>query len=87
MFRKTTTANKLRIGLMAVGLNPLRISLDDYYYLPSQCPLNPDGTKNLESIDSLDIKEFQKEMISLLLGKKQTLEHFISKTKQQILIE
>ena len=78
---KTTTANKLRIGLMSVGLNPLRISLDDYYYLPSQCPLNPDGTRNLESIDSLDIKEFQKEMISLLLGKETNLRTFHFKDK------
>lgn len=79
---KTTTANKIRVGLMALGYKPLRISLDDYYLKPENCPKNLDGTRDLECLEALDIKELQLEIASLLSGKKTKLRTFNFKTKE-----
>lgn len=79
---KTTTANKLRLGLLGKGLRPLRISLDDYYWLPKDAPRNKDGTRDVESVDSLDKEELQKELASLIRGIPTKLRtyHFKDKT-------
>lgn len=79
---KTTTANKIRIGLMAVGYRPLRLSLDDYYLKPEDCPVGPDGKKMLESIEALDLGELRHEIESLLSGKRTKLRTFDFKTKE-----
>lgn len=73
---KTTTANKLVLALLGKGIRPLRISLDDYYLLPKDCPKNPDGTRDVESLASLDVEEFQREMLSLLALKETALRTF-----------
>lgn len=65
---KTTFANKLRIELMSRGINPIRISLDDYYLPPDQCPLDENGERDLESIDALDVELFNKNMTDLISG-------------------
>lgn len=78
---KTTTANKLRLALLSKGLRPLRISLDDYYWLPKDAPRNRDGTRDVESINSLDRNELQNEISSLLSGKKTKLRTYHFKDK------
>ena len=65
---KTTFANKLRIELMSRGINPIRISLDDYYLSPSKAPLDENGERDLESIEALDIELFNKNMSDLISG-------------------
>ena len=40
---KTTFANKLRIELMSRGINPIRISLDDYYLTRDLAPKDENG--------------------------------------------
>ena len=65
---KTTFANKLRIELMSRGINPIRISLDDYYKPKSEAPKDEDGNPDLESIDALDIDLFNQNMSDLISG-------------------
>ena len=65
---KTTFANKLRIELMSRGINPLRISLDDYYRPREECPLDENGEPDLESIEALDIDTFNQNMMDLISG-------------------
>ena len=65
---KTTFANKLRIELMSRGINPIRISLDDYYLPPDKVPLDEKGEKDLESIEALDIEQFNQNMSDLISG-------------------
>ena len=52
---KTTTANKLVEELKKRGHNACRISLDDYYLEIKQMPILSDGTRDFESVDSLDL--------------------------------
>ena len=58
---KTTTTKKLELNLKTLGLKPYMISLDDYY-------LDKDENKSndYESVNSLDLELFNKQMKSLL---------------------
>ena len=65
---KTTFSNRLRIELMALGITPLRISLDMYYKPKNQIPLDADGKPDFEDIEALDIDLFNKHMLALIDG-------------------
>jgi len=52
---KTTTANKLVEELKKRGHDACRISLDDYYLEIKQMPILPDGSRDFETVDSLDL--------------------------------
>lgn len=73
---KTTFANRLRIELMARGLKPIRISMDDYYLPKSQAPKDEDGNPDLESIEALDIELFNQNMLDLINGEEVQLPKF-----------
>lgn len=73
---KTTFANRLRIELLSRGINPIRISLDDYYLPKSQAPLDENGKPDLEHIEALDIDLFNQNMLDLINGETVTLPRF-----------
>jgi len=73
---KTTFANRLRIELLSRGINPIRISLDDYYLPKSQAPIGEDGKPDLEHIEALDIPLFNQNMLDLINGESVTLPRF-----------
>lgn len=65
---KTSFAQRLRIQLRVNGLRPVMISLDDYFLNREDTPLNEKGQYDYESLDALDTKLFNQNMISLLAG-------------------
>lgn len=65
---KTTFANRLRIELLSRGIDPIRISLDDYYLSKDKVPRDENGELDLESIEALDIELFNENMASLIAG-------------------
>ena len=65
---KTTFANRLSIALRVLGLRPVAISLDDYYLDRDQIPLEPDGTRDFERLDTLDVALFNDHLVRLLQG-------------------
>lgn len=77
---KTTFSNRLRIELMSRGINPLRISIDDYYLPKNQAPLDENGNPDLEHIEALDIDLFNEHMLKLIQGEEITLPSFNFKT-------
>lgn len=81
---KTTFSNRLRVELLCRGIKPIRISLDDYYLPSSECPKNPDGTPDLESIEALDIELFNQNMIDLINGEEVTLPRFDFKVGHRV---
>ena len=80
---KTTFSNRLRIELMTRGLRPVTIALDDYYLNRDQIPVQPDGSVDLEHINTLDIKLFNENMKDLIDGKEATLPIFDFHTKNR----
>lgn len=65
---KTTFANKLRIELLSRGIRPIRISLDDYYLEKDKIPFDENGEQDLESINALDVAQFNQDMSDLISG-------------------
>ena len=81
---KTTFANRVRIELMARGLKPIRISMDDYYLPKSQAPKDEDGKPDLESIEALDIELFNQNMLDLINGEEVQLPKFDFKLGKRV---
>lgn len=67
---KTTFANRLRIELLSRGLDPVRISIDDYYLPREQAPKDEYGKPDLENIHALDLPRFNRDLAALVRGEK-----------------
>lgn len=65
---KTTFSHRLSIQMMAQGLNPHPIALDDYYVNREDTPKEEDGSYNFECLEALDIELFNHDMSGLLAG-------------------
>lgn len=66
---KTTFAKRLGIQMRIVGLNPVLISLDDYFLEREQTPRDANGDYDYETIDALDLKTFNEHLERLFAGK------------------
>ena len=73
---KTTSSRKLSVYLKTMGLNPIPISLDDYFLNRNETPLTEDGKPDFESLRAIDIKLFNNQMNKLLKGNKVTAPTF-----------
>ena len=67
---KTTFSRRLSIQLMALGLHPHPITVDNYFRDRELAPIGPDGKKNFESIQCVDIEKFNEDMLKLLRGER-----------------
>ena len=65
---KTTFANRLNIALRVHGLRPVKLSLDDYYRNRADLPKEPDGSIDLERLDTLDVALLCEHLPKLLAG-------------------
>ncbi|MBN3490636.1 nucleoside kinase [Acholeplasma equirhinis] len=81
---KTTFTNRLRIELMAKGIKPKMISMDDYYKPKTEAPKDSDGKPDLEHVEALDIDRFNRDMASLVQGKEVSLPHFDFKLGKRV---
>lgn len=81
---KTTFANRLRLELMSRGLNPIRISIDDYYKPREECPLDEDGNVDLETIEALKTEQFNEDLLNLIEGETVCLPIFDFKSKKHL---
>ena len=73
---KTTFANRLRIELLSRGIDPIRISMDDYYLPRHQAPKDENGEPDLEAVDALDVALFNENMAALISGEEVELPKF-----------
>ena len=73
---KTTSANRLATQLRVYGKKPILMSLDNYYIDRDKILPGPDGTVDLEHIDTLDTALFRSNIASLLAGEETLLPTF-----------
>lgn len=66
---KTTTCKRLSIQLLANGLRPIGISLDDYFVDREKTPLDEQGDYDFESLYALNIPLLNQQMNDLFAGK------------------
>ena len=71
---KTTFTKRLAVQLLALGLRPYPISLDDYF-LP-RAEMIRRGLNDFDDISAVDLPLFQEQMMALIGGEKVTLPHF-----------
>ena len=73
---KTTSANRLATQLRVHGKTPILMSLDDYYIDRDQLEPGPDGSIDLEHINTIDTELFGIHLRELLDGKEVELPTF-----------
>jgi uridine kinase len=65
---KTTTCKRLSIQLLANGIRPLQISLDDYFVDREHTPKDENGEYDYESIYALNLKLINEQFNKLFQG-------------------
>ena len=66
---KTTFCKRLSVQLLANGIHPVQVSLDDYFVNRELTPRDEQGEYDYEHIDALDIDLLNEQFHSLLEGK------------------
>ena len=77
---KTTSANRLATQLRVHGKKPILMSLDDYYIDRDKIAPQPDGSLDLEHINTIDTELFRQQLSQLLSGCSVELPAFNFKT-------
>ncbi len=77
---KTTSANRLSTQLRVLGKTPILLSLDDYYIDRDKILPGPDGTVDLEHINTIDTAQFNLNLEALLAGERVQIPVFNFKT-------
>lgn len=67
---KTSFAQRLRVQLRVLGLEPVSISMDDYFCNREDTPKKPNGEYDFECLGALDLPLFNEHMQKLLNGEK-----------------
>ncbi|MFP3042239.1 nucleoside kinase [Treponema primitia] len=65
---KTTTAKRLSIELKVLGIDPIAISLDDYYVGTDKTPLDENGRPDFECLEALDVPLLNEQLLTLFNG-------------------
>ena len=73
---KTSFATRLCIHLKVNNLNPVSISLDNYFVDRDKTPLDEFGKLDYESINAINLERFNKDLKDLLEGKKVQLPRY-----------
>ena len=73
---KTTFSKRLSVQLMANGLKPYPISLDDYFVDRVDTPKDENGNYDYESLYALDLDYFNRDLQALLNGEEVELPRF-----------
>lgn len=81
---KTTFTKRLCTQLRTCYLKPHMLSMDDYFVDRDKTPLDENGEYDFESLYALDLELFNKDLLSLLEGKKVETPTFDFKTGQRV---
>lgn len=73
---KTTFAHRLMIQLRVNGLRPVTLGTDDYFVDRAHTPLDEDGEYDFESLEAVDLQQFNQDVTRLLAGETVDLPSF-----------
>ena len=77
---KTTFSYRLSTQLMAQGLKPHPIGLDNYYLDRENTPRDENGNYDFECLEALDVEQFNEDMTRLFKGEQVEIPPFNFKT-------
>jgi uridine kinase len=73
---KTTFSKRLSIQLLANGLRPFALELDNYFVERDKTPRDGQGAYDFESLGALDVALFNEHLLQLLDGQEVTLPRY-----------
>jgi len=73
---KTTFTQRLAIQFRTLGIKPITISLDDYFFNREDAPIDKEGHADFEGLSVLDLSLFNQHINQLLEGKEVFLPHY-----------
>jgi uridine kinase len=65
---KTTFAKRLGIQLQVNGIEPVSLSLDNYYVDRARTPVGENGQPDFEALEAIDLPMFHRHLTDLLAG-------------------
>ena len=77
---KTTTSRRLTVQLLALGISPFPLELDNYFLDRDKTPLGDDGKPDFEAIEALDVPLLAEHLQLLIKGAEVQLPRYNFKT-------
>ena len=73
---KTTTSRRLAIQLLARGISPYPLELDNYFIDRAKTPLDSDGKPDFENLEALDLVRLAQDIEKIISGEKVQLPRY-----------
>jgi uridine kinase len=73
---KTTSSRRLTVQLLALGISPFPLELDNYFLDRDKTPLGEDGKPDFESIEALDLSLLADHLPRLIRGEEVQLPRY-----------
>jgi uridine kinase len=70
---KTTFSKRLAVQLLAHGVHPFTLAIDDYFVDRQETPVDTSGAYDFESLDALDRKLLNRQLLQLFRGEEVAL--------------
>ncbi len=81
---KTTFSKRLAIQLLAYGIRPFALALDEYFVDRDQTPKDEKGEFDFESLYAIDLDRFNKDLLALMNGEEAALPHYDFKSGKSV---
>jgi uridine kinase len=81
---KTTFSRRLAIQLLAQGLSPFALDMDNYFVDRERTPRDANGEFDYESLDALDRELLSEHLSRLIAGEEVRLPHYDFKTGKSV---
>jgi uridine kinase len=65
---KTTFSKRLAVQLLALGISPFALEMDNYFVDREKTPQDENGDYDYEALEALDLDLFGKQLLSLIKG-------------------
>ncbi len=80
---KTTFARRLAVQLLAAGIRPVAICLDDYFLDREHTPRDERGQYDFEALEAVDLALFNDHLLRLMEGEAVCIPHYNFRTGQR----
>jgi len=77
---KTTFSRRLAVQLLALGLSPFALEMDNYFVDRDKTPKDENGQFDYETIDALDLLTLGDHLLRLIRGEEVQMPHYNFKT-------
>ena len=73
---KTTFSKRLSVQLLAHGIRPIAVEMDNYFVDREKTPRDADGNYDFEVLEALDLELFNSDLLELIEGREVQLPKF-----------